>query len=202
MVKMIIILLLPFLTCLSTCLGASTHQPIRRQSDTGGDLDHFVYPKWSVLDFNGACSPGGCILTFSLTSAATVSEPAVSAACHINGDDLYWQPCATLANGVSYMNSNDSDSDSDSSVWALPLASLDSFSVSVQHRFSNASLTPIRYYNVTGNMTVDFEKVRLPVNLTVMGTRVSEVWSWTTSNRVSGNSRDSKDATRAQSSFD
>lgn len=206
MANMIVIPLLAVLACLSACLGASIHQPIRRQSSVGGDLDHFVYPMWSVLNFDGACSPGGCLLTFNLTSAATTSEPAVRAACNINGDELHWQPCAALAAtaaaAVSKRDSNSSDGSDGGSVWALPLASVDSFSVSVQHRFANATLTPVKHYNVTGNMTVDFETVSLPVNLTVMGTRVSEIWSWTTSNRITDNSGHSKDASRAQSSFD
>lgn len=171
------------------CLASTTNQPSRRQSSTGdggragGDLDHFVYPKWSILNFNGACSPGGCLLTFNLSSAATTSEPAIRAACdNINGDELYWQPCTTLAGVVSSSSSTWSKDDTgrdDSSIWALPLPSVDSLAVSVQHRFSNVSLTPTRYYNVTGNVTVDLEQVKLPVNLTVVGMRVSESWSWT-----------------------
>lgn len=120
---------------------------------------------------------------FNLSSAATTSEPAIRAACDdINGDELSWQPCTTLAGVVSSpppssLSKDDTGRD-DSSIWVLPLPSMDSFAVSIQHRFSNMSLTPTRYYNVTGNVTVDFELVKLPVNLTVIGTRVSESWSW------------------------
>lgn len=192
---MMLFLLLPvFLAYVPTSLASSAHRFNPRQSDDG-DLDHFVYPQWSILNFDGACSPGGCVLTFHLSSAATTSEPAISVACAINGDEIRWQPCTTLAGiaagggggGVGVLRKKrDEDEDTDSSIWAMPLSAVDEFAVSVQHRFSNTSLTPTKYYNVTGNMTVDFEVVTLPVNLTVMGTRVSEVWSWTTGRTADG----------------
>lgn len=210
-------LLFTFLACLlsaCTCLASTSsssnhHHPpggSRRQSSSpgsgeggadvgggGGDLDHFAYPAWSVLNFDGACSPGGCLLSFNLSSAATASAPAIRAACDdVNGDVPDWQPCTTLAgidflfsssSSSSWRRSSSSDQD-DSRIWARPLPALHSFAVSIQHRFSNASLTPTRYYNITGNMTIDYEKVKLPANLTVAGTRVSESWSWTISKTV------------------
>lgn len=186
MIKLRLLLLLSSFACLSGCLAASMGaQPDRRQSagaGGGGDLDHFIYPTWSVLNLSSACSPAGCILTLHLSSAATASEPAISAACDINGNEHNWQPCTTLAEiTTDFINNNDDDDDDDedSAIWALPLPAVDSFALSIQHRFSNASLTPTRYYNVTGNLTVDYELVKWPVNLTVLGTRVSEMWSWT-----------------------
>ncbi|KAJ4390005.1 hypothetical protein N0V93_007478 [Gnomoniopsis smithogilvyi] len=103
-----------------------------------------------------------------MSSPATTSEPAIDATCNINGDEIYWQQCS----------SNNMDRLADEAVWAMPFNSVDTFEVSIQHRFANASLTPRRFYNVTGNMTVDFEKVSMPANLTIMGTSVSEVWWW------------------------
>lgn len=123
-------------------------------------------------------------MTFNISSAATTSEPAVSASCDINGDEMYWQACSTLAETDVEVEAISKRDDIDSSVWALPLPAVDLFALSVQHRFSNASLTPTKYYNVSGNMTVDYEKVTLPANLTVMGTRVSESWTWTTGGKV------------------
>lgn len=103
-----------------------------------------------------------------MSSAATASEPGIAASCDINGDEIQWQKCSSTVGGTS----------AGEAVWAMPLDSVDTFEVSIQHRFANASLTPTRIYNVTGNMTVDFEKVSLPANLTVVGTSVSEAWWW------------------------
>lgn len=159
------------LALLSTCLAYPQQKSQRMVEDGGnGDLGHFVYPAWSIINFDGGCSPGGCILSFNLSSNATASAPAAAASCEINGDDLYWQSCTSLT-GTNLTAD-------DSRVWAMPLPSTESFSLSIQHRFLNASLTPTRYFNITGNMTVDFETVNLPVNLTVMGTSVSEIWYW------------------------
>lgn len=136
--------------------------PLRpRQLDDPGSLSSFVFPNWTVTNFDGSCSPGGCLLSFGLNSAATASESAVvSSRCSVNGDRSAWQACVPDSSGV----------------WAKAEPSVDSFTVAIQHRFENASLSPTRFYTVTGNMTVDFEKETMPLNTTVQGTEVSVVW--------------------------
>lgn len=106
---------------------------------------------------------------FNMSSAETATEPGVSAGCNVNGDSLTWQKCAALPGNTAEANGT---------VWALPLSSYDSFAVSVQHRFVNDSSSPFRYWNVTGNMSVNYEQTTLPVNTTVHALSVSETWSW------------------------
>lgn len=155
----------------STSLGLPASEYARQDSDPG-NLDNFIYPEWAVTNFDGACSPGGCILSFNMSSPATASEPAISASCNVDGDELYWQQCTSTPSGPPQ------EGDKEGAVWARSFRAVEEFKVSVQHRFANASLMPTRLYNVTGNLTVDFEEVSLPANFTVMGTSVSEAWWW------------------------
>lgn len=143
-----------------------------RQASDPGNLDNFIYPEWAITNFDGACSPGGCILTFNMSSPATASEPAITASCNVDGDELYWQQCTSTPSDPPQAD------EEEGTVWARSYQATDKFKVSIQHRFANASLTPTRVYNVTGNLTVDFEEVDLPANFTVMGTSVSEAWWW------------------------
>ncbi|ROV91705.1 hypothetical protein VMCG_09257 [Cytospora schulzeri] len=93
-----------------------------------------------------------------MSSAETATEPGVSAGCNVNGGNLVWQECSALAGNTEETNG---------SVWALPLSAYDSFAVSLQHRFVNDSVSPFRYWNVTANISVNYELTTLPVNLTV-----------------------------------
>lgn len=104
-----------------------------------------------------------------MSSAETATEPGVSASCDINGDIPDWQECAALPGNIEEVNGT---------VWALSLVAPGIFSVSLQHRFVNYSISPFRFWNVTGNMSVDYEQTTLPVNLTVHALSVSETWSW------------------------
>lgn len=153
---------------LPLCTRMATGSSIRQLNDPS-DLSHFVFPQWSITNFDGGCSPGGCILDFNMSSAATPSGPAVAASCRVNGDRADWQACDGLGN---------TSSSSSSAVWAVSVPALDSFTVSVQHRYAVASPNVTRFYNVTANLTVDFETVRLPLNATVRPTRVAETWWW------------------------
>lgn len=145
-----------------------------RQTSDPGNLDNFVFPEWAITNFDGDCSPGGCILTFNMSSPETASEPAITASCNINGDELDWQQCASTPSDPEAAD----DEEEEGAVWARPFDAVDMFVVSIQHRFANASLAPTRFYNVTGNLTVDFEQVDLPADFTVMGTWVDEAWYW------------------------
>lgn len=161
----------------STSLGLPSKHT--RQTSDPGNLDNFVFPEWDITNFDGDCSPGGCILTFNMSSPATASEPAITASCDINGDELDWQQCiSTPSKSQAAAAASESDEEEEGAVWARPFDATDMFVVSIQHRYANASLTPTRWYNVTGNLTVDFEKMDLPANFTVMGTWVDEAWWW------------------------
>lgn len=153
---------LPPLLAMGCFFPASRSTTLRsRQLDDPGYLSSFVFPNWAITNFDGSCSPGGCLLSFGLSSAATASEPAVvSARCSVNGDRPAWQACVPASSGI----------------WARPESSVDLFAVTIQHRFENTSLSPARFYNVTGNVTVDFEKQKMPLNTTVHGTEVSVMW--------------------------
>lgn len=165
------------LTLLIMCCYFSTSLGLpfkhARQASDPGNLDNFIYPEWAITNFDGGCSPGGCILTFNMSSPATASEPAITASCNVDGDELDWQQCASTPSDPSQ-----AEDEEKGAVWARSFDATDKFKVSIQHRFANASLTPTRVYNVTGNLTVHFEEVPLPANFTVMGTSVSEAWWW------------------------
>ncbi|KUI53869.1 hypothetical protein VP1G_01231 [Cytospora mali] len=158
-------LLFTFVTFLSASLGA--HQERPRQDDSGiGPFGPFI---WSVLNFNGGCMSDGCMMEFNMINGETDTEPGVTAQCKVNGDDLFWQKCSELPDNTEMANG---------SVWALPSISDDDYIITIQHRFVNYSLTPYRHWNITGNISMDFENTRLPENLTVKALSVSESWSW------------------------
>lgn len=152
----------------SASLGLSVSSKHARQDNDPGNLDSFVFPEWNITNFDTSCSPGGCILTFNISSTATASEPGIDASCTINGDELSWQQCSATPTGLLR----------DETVWAMPIDSVETVEAYVQHRFVNDSLPPTRHFNVTGEITVDFEVVSMPANFTVMGTSVSETWWW------------------------
>lgn len=108
-------------------------------------------------------------MSFDMSNTETATEPGVSAGCDVNGDSPTWQECTALPGNTEEANGT---------VWAMPLSAPSSFAVSVQHRFVNDSVTPFRYWNVTGNMSVNFEQTTLPVNLTLHALSVTETWSW------------------------
>ncbi|ROW02185.1 hypothetical protein VSDG_02527 [Cytospora chrysosperma] len=187
-------LFLTFISLVCACLGAEGP----RQDD--GGIGQFIFPVWPITNFNGGCSPGGCIrlsdaalsmtlpsgwpeaylsqthmlsrnviVSFDMSNTETATEPGVSAGCDVNGDSPTWQECTALPGNTGEANGT---------VWAMPLSAPSSFAVSVQHRFVNDSVTPFRYWNVTGNMSVNFEQTTLPVNLTLHALSVTETWSW------------------------
>lgn len=106
-----------------------------------------------------------------MTAAGTAMEPGVAAECNIIGTVKDWQECEALPGNTAKDNG---------SVWAKPLPSVETFDVSVEHRFFNDSVVPSRNYNVSGNMSVDYQHTRLPVNLTLYALSVTETWSWGT----------------------
>lgn len=146
--------------------SSSSSSKQTRQAPDPGDPGSFVFAQWAIVNFDAGCSPGGCILTFNMSSTTTASEPGTTASCTVNGDELYWQQCdsSAISSGLG----------TDGRVWTMPRNAEGRFDVSIQHRFVNNSRTPARVYNVTGNLTVDFETVRLPANFTVMPASVSE----------------------------
>lgn len=170
-------------TCLVLCAGLAT--PLRRhQLEDPSGLDNFAFPAWTITNFDGGCSPGGCIVTFNISSPATASgPPAVGAGCKVNGDRQEWQACAPLpdtssSDDIPFTITSDGDRVTNSTVWAMPEPAVDAFVVSLQHRYASTGLNVTRLYNVTGNVTVDFETVRMPVNTTVRAATVTEAWWW------------------------
>lgn len=69
-----------------------------------------------------------------------------------------------------------------STLWARPEPVLGSFVVLLQHRYASGAVDATRVYNVTGNVTVDFERVSMPVNVTVRPLDVHETWWWLVGN--------------------
>lgn len=69
---------------------------------------------------------------------------------------------------------------SDPTVWALPEQGEETVlrRVALQHRFTNATLTPTREFNVTGHVTINVATGTGPVNFTVGGNSVQEKWWW------------------------
>lgn len=165
--------LIVLVSCFLSASVGLPSKPIRHGPDPGS-LDDFVFPEWQITNFDAGSSPGGCTLAFHISSAATASAPSITASCDVNGDDeRQRQKCRSIKIGGFLAGE---------AVWAMPsLTSVDTFEVSIQHRFfydAKAGLTPARFYNSTGNMTVDFQDVSMPTDLTVMGTTVSEAWWW------------------------
>lgn len=50
-------LFLTFTSFLCACVGAPRERP--RQDD--GSVGQFIFPVWPITNFNGRCSPGGCL---------------------------------------------------------------------------------------------------------------------------------------------
>lgn len=149
-----------------------------RQTNGPGDLSNFEFPEWTVTNFDGGCSPGGCLTFFEMSSPATHTGPGISARCEVRGDRPGWQACTPFfaSNGSDAGRATDNNG-----VFAMPYDITEAFTVSVQHRYlSNITSYPRRFFNVTGNITVVYEGARLPLNTTMRGTSVTEVWWWMT----------------------
>lgn len=104
-----------------------------------------------------------------MSNAETATEPGVSAQCDVDWSRPSWQECTALPGNAEERNG---------SVWALPLPTVGYYGISVQHRFVDDSLSPFRFYNVTGNLSVNLDDTTLPANLSVHALSVTETWSW------------------------
>lgn len=172
-------------TCFFFCAALAKPLWQRQRQDNGpGDLSNFDFPEWTITNFDGGCSPGGCMTMFEMSSPATNTGPGISARCQINGDNPDWQACVPTfaSNGSEAGKATDNNG-----VFAMPYDITDAFTVSIQHRYlSNITSYPRRFFNVTGNITVAYEGEKLPMNTTMRGTAVTEVWWWMTARSGSG----------------
>jgi hypothetical protein len=92
-------------------------------------------PTWNVTNFDGGCSPGGCILTLNISyvpPSTSTLEPPFSGYCLVNGDDDFFQPC-TVQTG-------------EGSLLAKSLPGTEVFSVEIIHEYVVAAT---HWFNVS-----------------------------------------------------
>jgi hypothetical protein len=138
----------PLTALLTTALALPSNIP-RQSTPSFG-------PTWSVTNFNGGCSPGGCILTLNVSytpPSASTDEPAFAGYCLVNGDEAFFQPCTVQDGGGRTTG-----------LLAQSLPGSGVFSVEIVHEFTTTTSHSV---NVTGTATVDFETTPLPAIVTV-----------------------------------